>query len=147
MYFASLRPDSPGGLQPVDLDGAGFDVWNKLAAEIDGVVERIEAADEKRADAEPIIAQDRLRHLLRGADETRGIAERAGRPRDRHPQPLVMHIAFERKAHQTPPGIVDRPSHRLLPAPAFLGAFLSAALAAVPGHRRKNLVGLVPGGT
>src|SRR4029077_17144724 len=67
------------------------------------------------------------------AAKGRGVAERAGRGRDRHPQPLVMDIALHGEAHQPLPGIVDRALGLLLQAPALLA-----------GHGGEDAVGLVP---
>src|SRR5215831_12010195 len=54
----------------IDLDGAGLDAWNKLAPELNSIVERIEAADEKGGRTEPVIFEDRFGHLLGGAHQT-----------------------------------------------------------------------------
>ena len=84
-------------------------------------------------DAEHVVFQHRVGDLLRRADQARGVAERAGHPRDRHPQPLVMDVLVG-EAHQPLAGVVDRPGGVLLAAPAFLA-----------GHLRQDAMGLVPG--
>ena len=63
--------DSAGRLHAVDFRRACLDPRNELAAEFDGIVERIEAAHQNRTDAELVIFQDRTGDLLRRADETR----------------------------------------------------------------------------
>src|SRR5579862_10041611 len=47
-----------------------------------------------------------------------------------------MDVAFQREAHQPPPGIVDRTRYGLLPAPTLL--------AVLAGHGLKNPVRLIP---
>ncbi len=86
-------------------------------------LKRIEAADQERVDAEHVVFQHRVGDLLRRADEARGVAERAGHARDRHPQPLVMDVLVG-EAHQPLAGVVDRPGRILLPAPALLAGHL-----------------------
>src|SRR6516225_2365414 len=54
----------------IDLDGAGLDAWNKLAPELNSIVERIEAADEKGGRTKPVIFEDRFGHLLGGTHQT-----------------------------------------------------------------------------
>src|SRR5436190_16044356 len=74
----------------VDLDRAGLDPRNELAAEFDRVVERVEAANEKRVHPKAVVFEDRIGDLFGRADETRGVAERAGDAGNRHPQPFVV---------------------------------------------------------
>src|SRR5689334_20751012 len=50
---------SLGGAAAVDLDRAGLEPRNELAAELDRVVERIEAADQERVDAERVVLEHR----------------------------------------------------------------------------------------
>ena len=59
-------------------------------------------------DAEPVIFQHRGRDLFRRSDQARGIARRAGRTRDPHPQPFVMHIAARGVAEQAFGGMIGR---------------------------------------
>src|SRR5262249_31198816 len=87
-HHSRFPRNAPGRLQAIDVARAGLDPRNEFAAKLDRVVERIEAADQHRGDAELVIFEDRARDLLRRADQTRGIAERAGCTRDRHPQAL-----------------------------------------------------------
>ena len=54
----------------IDFDRACLDPRNELAAELDRVVERVEAADQKRVHPERVVFQDRVGDLLRSADET-----------------------------------------------------------------------------
>jgi hypothetical protein len=62
------KSDSFGRLQAVDLGSPGFEARNRFAAEFDRIVLRIEPANEKRADAEPVILQHRPCDLLGRAD-------------------------------------------------------------------------------
>ena len=72
-----------GGGFAIDLRHSGPDPRNQLAAEIDRIVVRVEAANQKRGDAQPIVLEDRVCDLLRRADQARRVAERAGGARDR----------------------------------------------------------------
>src|SRR5262249_39932082 len=128
-----LHMDLPRRFQTVDLDRARFDPRNELAAELDRVVERVEAANEKRIDAQSVVFEDRIGDLLGRSDETGRVAKGTGRACDRHPQALVMDVGLHGKVHQALARIVDGPVRRLLAAPALLA-----------GHRRKDAVRLVP---
>ena len=58
---------------------------NQFAAIIDRIFERIEAANQKRGDAEVIVGQHGFRHLLGRSDQRGRVAARAGRRRHRRP--------------------------------------------------------------
>src|SRR4051794_6616862 len=70
------------------------DEWDQLFAELGGVLERFEAADEETGDAQVVVAQQRLGDLLRGADEGGGIAAGAGGRGDGHPEAVVEDLAL-----------------------------------------------------
>src|SRR5229473_6194059 len=78
-----LLATSFGRSPTIDLERAGLDPRDQFAPELDRIVEGVEPADEERVHAQCVVFQDRLRDLLGGADETRGVAERDGRARDR----------------------------------------------------------------
>src|SRR5437870_11257431 len=92
----------------IDFRHPGPDPRNQLASEIKRVVVWIEAANQKRGDAKPVVLEDRARDLLRRADQARGITKRAGGADDRHPQPLVVHVGPRRERHQALPRLIDR---------------------------------------
>src|SRR6185503_5143057 len=46
--------------------------------------------------------------LLGRADQARGVAQRAGRLGDRHPQPLVVRLALRREVEQPPRRLIER---------------------------------------
>src|SRR5215813_1518155 len=95
-----LHMDLSRRFQTVDLDRARFDPRNELAAELDRVVERVEAANEKRIDAQSVVFEDRIGDLLGRSDETGRVAKGTGRACDRHPQALVMDVGLHGKVHQ-----------------------------------------------
>src|SRR5215813_1099734 len=112
--------DLPRRFQTVDLDRARFDPRNELAAELDRVVERVEAANEKRIDAQSVVFEDRIGNLLGRSDETGRVAKGTGSACDRHPQALVMDVGLHGKVHQALSRSVDGSSRLCLPAPTFL---------------------------
>src|SRR5262245_9919686 len=128
-----LHMDLPRRFQTVDLDRARFDPRNELAAELDRVVERVEAAKEKRIDAQSVVFYDRIGDLLGRSDETGRVAKGTGRACDRHPQALVMDVGLHGKVHQALARIVDGSSRLFLPAPTFLAR-----------HRCEDTVCLIP---
>src|ERR1700730_8234094 len=62
-----------------------LNAWDELSPKFNRVVQRVEAANEERVDSKSVVFEDGLGDLFGRADETRRIAERAGRPRNRHP--------------------------------------------------------------
>src|SRR5215469_1227654 len=58
-----------GRTPAIDLDGAGLEPRNELAAELGRVVERVESADQERVDAERVVFEHRIGDLLGGADQ------------------------------------------------------------------------------
>ena len=89
-----------GRLRPVEFRRAGAQARDQLAAEVDRVLVRIEAADQERVDAELVVFEQRARDLLGRADQARRVAHRAGRLGDRHPQPLVVRLALRGEVEQ-----------------------------------------------
>ena len=73
--------------------GAGADEADEAAVAV-GVGQRLEPADQQRADAEVHVVEQRLGDLLVAADERRGVAGRAGHLGDRGPQALVVDVAL-----------------------------------------------------
>jgi hypothetical protein len=55
---------------PIDLDRTCFDPRNELPTELDGVIEGIESANEKRVHSEHVVIEDCFGDLLGSADET-----------------------------------------------------------------------------
>src|SRR6516162_943134 len=121
-----------GCLHTVDRGGARLDARDEFSAEFRRIVHRIEAADEERADPQPVVFKDRLSDLFGHADETRGVAERAGRLRNRHPQALVMNIALQSELHQPLASIVDWSGCLFLSPPSLRHV-----------HRSENAIGLL----
>ena len=76
--------------------GAGADQVDEAAVAV-GVGQRLEAADQQRADAEVDVVEQRLGDLLVAADERGGVAGRAGHLGDRGPEPLVVDVALRRR--------------------------------------------------
>ena len=106
----------------------GADQRDQLAAVLDRVVERIEAADQQRGDAEVVVVEQRLGHLLRRADQRGGVARR------RRPPPRSASRAAcraPRPAGRSPPG-AGRPPPRAAAACALALLGLDAA----PGSSR-----------
>ena len=73
---------------------------DQLPAELRGILQRFEAADEEAGDAGVVVAQQRLGDLLRGADQGGGIAAGAGGRGDRHPEPVVEDLALRGEIEQ-----------------------------------------------
>ena len=117
----------------VDLDCAGLDTRDQLATELGRVGNRIEAAYQERRDAEAVVAEDRVCHLLGGTDEAGGVTERPGRLGDAHPEPLVVNVLLLREGELPPAGIVDGRADTLLPGPAELAC-----------HAGEDAVRLIP---
>ncbi len=80
------------------------DQRDQFAAVVFGIGERIETAQQHTAYAEPVIANHRVCHLVRRADQRGGIAGTGGRARDRRPQSLVVHVSAGREPYQAPSG-------------------------------------------
>src|SRR5216683_1169752 len=95
-------------LRSIELFGACPQARDQLASKIDGVFERIEAADQERMDAELVVFEQGTRDLLGRADQARRVAHRARRLGDGHPQPLVMRLALRREVEQTPRRLIKR---------------------------------------
>src|SRR6516164_10460226 len=125
-----------GCLHAVDRGRARLDARDEFSAEFCRIVHWIEAADEERADPQPVVFKDRLSDLFGRADETRGVAERAGRLRNRHPQALVMNIALQSELHQPLAGIVDWSGCLFLSPPSLPRV-----------HRSEDAIGLLPRGS
>src|SRR5262249_45297259 len=60
----------------------------------DGVLERIEATDQKGRNPKIVVGQQRVSDLLGGSDQCRGIPACSGGSRDRGPKPLVEDLAL-----------------------------------------------------
>src|SRR5262249_40746991 len=104
---------------------------NQLAAVFLGVVQRVEAANQERGDAEVVVVEERLGDLLRRADEGRRVAGSGYHSGDRRPEPLVVHLGPSREVDQTA-------------GPYRVGKW-RRAISLLRDHLREDLAGLVPG--
>src|SRR6058998_1481697 len=75
-------------------------VTDQLAPVLDGVVERVEAADQERGHAEIVVVEERLGDLLRRADQRGGVARPSYRRRDGRPEALVVDLGLAGEVHQ-----------------------------------------------
>src|SRR5882724_2252971 len=105
---------------------------DQLAAILLRVLEGVEAADEEGADAEVVVVEEGLGHLLGGAHQRGGIARAAHRRRDGGPEPLVVPLALARELHQ------PLRAHRLRQG--------QGAVALLGLHGGEDAARLVPGG-
>jgi hypothetical protein len=76
---------------------------DQVAAVGDGVVQRIEAADQEGADAQVVVVEQGVGHLFGRADQSGRVAAGAGQRRDPGPEALVQPRA-ERGGGQQPLG-------------------------------------------
>ena len=79
-----------------------------MPAVFDVVLQRIEAADQERGDAEVVIIAQRLGDLFRRADQAGRVAARAGRQRRAGPQPFVEPFAHRGGGQQAARSFVRR---------------------------------------
>ena len=80
----------------------------QAATVLDGVLQWVETADQERRDAEVVVVTERLGHLVRCADQARGVAARAGEQRRSGPQPLVQPLALRSSGEQAARSLVGR---------------------------------------
>src|SRR5262245_11148828 len=100
--------NASGSLGAVQFLGAGTQTWNELASKLLSVGQRIEPANQEGVDAELVVFEQCARDLLGGADQTGGVAQRAGRLGNRHPQPLVVRLAGSSEVEQAAGRLVER---------------------------------------
>src|SRR5690606_9291830 len=113
----SGRGDLGGGVALRDLLA---DDRDDVPAEVDRVVEKVVAARGDDADAEVVVREQRLRDLLRRADERVGVAGAAGGPGGGGPQggvvPLALGRDLQKALRARVLGLVDRVPTAELPA-------------------------------
>src|SRR3954468_2839145 len=77
------------------------DEGDELAAELAGVLEGFEAADEDAGDAGVVVAEEGFGDLLGRADEGRGVGASAGGGGDGHPEAVVDDVLLGGASEET----------------------------------------------
>src|SRR5919107_1843719 len=98
------------GLADAALGELALEGGDQLTPVLDGVLQRVEAADQEGRDPEVVVVEERVSDLVRRADERGRVALRARRGGDGGVEALVEARALGRGREQAPRALVRRRS-------------------------------------